>query len=142
MVRKETTGMWRQGERLMKITPGGRVTVRSQQFRAFLKHLSFVMKEDGRGENEINLNMIMLIAWVLTGHSFMTFPKETEKEELRLWIAQADSMVSMVDCGWSGDEIAKFFETDSVSVMTTVRKISEDGTPNSARRVSGLRGDE
>jgi hypothetical protein len=56
----------------------------------------------------------------------MKAPNETEKEELRLWIAQADSMVSMIDCGWSGHEIAKFFEIDSESVLTTVREIFRD----------------
>jgi hypothetical protein len=52
-------------------------------------------------------------------------PTAAEEEELLLWLAKADSMVAMVDCGWSGHGIAKFFETDSESVMTTVREISK-----------------
>ena len=67
------------------------------------------------------MTLTILIAWVLTGHSYIVQPIEAEEEELRLWLAKADSIVSMVDCGWNGHEIAKFFETDSESVMTTVR---------------------
>jgi hypothetical protein len=125
----------------MQITPEGRVAAQSPEFRAFMKHVSLTMREKNRDASE---TMGILVVWVLTGHSYLAVPTGPEKEELLQWISIADSMVSMIDCGWNGEEIAKFFETDSQSVLTTIREHSktERRTLRSAPRVWDRRGCE